>query len=347
MSPNEALVPPETAYYYPEWHWEPEEHGWIKSLLLFFDEIALLVPNFKSWEPAAQDPILTGPLIDMGLVRMIEPESFVDHEMTEELVSILMTFLGNGVFDNLPEVDSFPTLSRSRAGFPGYTTVAEEALRIFAEKGLARPSEDGWSIPMHPTVRTSYLTILAQLSRAHGRRWGLDLHPTTNELAAKRSLVQTLDLDGMPSQGRIVDFDLQNVSIDLDAVPLDELLDFRTAHGDQHRRYMANLRQFCREVSAIDDEVDRLRAFEDRAAELREASEALTSHAFKEFKRPKTIGGFALGLVGAGIPLVAGPIGAAVVVGAAASIAGAALALVPDKEDSTAYSYLFSAQRHF
>lgn len=68
-----ASAPPEVAYYYPEWHWRHDEHGWIKSLLLFFDEIALLVPDYKRFEPANLDPILAGALQDEGLLRIIEP----------------------------------------------------------------------------------------------------------------------------------------------------------------------------------------------------------------------------------------------------------------------------------
>ena len=57
-----TTVPPEVAYYYPEWHRRPDEHGWVKSLLLFFDEIALLVLDYKRFEPANLDPTLAGAL---------------------------------------------------------------------------------------------------------------------------------------------------------------------------------------------------------------------------------------------------------------------------------------------
>jgi hypothetical protein len=36
----EASAPSEIAYYYPEPYWHAKEGSWIKSLLLFFDEIA-------------------------------------------------------------------------------------------------------------------------------------------------------------------------------------------------------------------------------------------------------------------------------------------------------------------
>ena len=36
----------ETAYYYPAPYWVFEESDWVKSLLLFFDDIAILLPNY-------------------------------------------------------------------------------------------------------------------------------------------------------------------------------------------------------------------------------------------------------------------------------------------------------------
>lgn len=61
---------PEVAYYYPEWHWSPDAHGWVKSLLLFFDEIALLVPDYKRHQPADLDPEVAGVLQDAQLLRI-------------------------------------------------------------------------------------------------------------------------------------------------------------------------------------------------------------------------------------------------------------------------------------
>jgi hypothetical protein len=35
----------ELAYYYPEPYWLARESSWVKSLLLFFDGIAILLPE--------------------------------------------------------------------------------------------------------------------------------------------------------------------------------------------------------------------------------------------------------------------------------------------------------------
>jgi len=339
---NQPDLPPEVAYYYPEWHWRPDEHGWVKSLLLFFDEIALLVPDYKRREPANIDPEVAGALFDAGLLRIIEPEWFVDAEMTQSLAEAMVAIIEAGGFDQLSRSDDFAELSMSRAGYAGEREVADGVIGLLRERGLAVDTADGLSIPMHPTVRSTYLVLLAQLARRAGERRGLDLHPATNRPEAHDVVTRTLNLPSMPSRGRVIDFDLQTVSIDLEPVPLDEVLSFRAEHGDEHRRYMASLRTFCRELSQIDSAADRLRQLNDRRAELEAAAEALKRRSWKSFKQPKNAVSFGLGLVGAGITLAGGGLPAAGV-----TIGSQLLRLLPDRPQTTVYSYLFSARREF
>lgn len=336
-------LPPEVAYYYPEWHWRPDDHGWIKSLLLFFDQIALLVPDYKRFEPANRDPALAGALLDAGLLRIIEPERFVDADMTTSLAETMVTIIEAGAFDDLQRRDDFAELSMSRAGYVGEPEVAENVVRLLRDRNLARETVDGWSIPMHPSVRSTYLVLLAQLARRGGERWGLDLHPATNRPEAHDVLTRTLGLPPMPSRGRIVDFDLAVVSLDLGPVPLDEVLSFRTEHQAAHRKYMSNLRSFCRELGEIESEPDRLRLLEDRRAELQEAANDLKQRSWKAFRQPKNVGGFGLGLVGAGIGLATGGVPAA----AAAAVGAQLVRLLPDRAPESVYSYLFAARRQF
>ena len=331
---------PEVAYYYPEWHWHPDEHGGVKSLLLFFDEIALLVPDYKRHQPANMDPELAGALEDANLLRIIEPEWFVDAEMTGMLAEAMVAIIDAGAFDDLSPTEPFAELSMSRAGFAGEREVAERVVGLLSERGLAAETADGLSIPMHPSVRSTYLVLLAQLARRTGERRGLDLHPATNRPEAQQVLDRTLNLRPMPSRGRVVDFDLEAVSIDLGPVPLDEVLAYRADHQEEHRRYMSSLRSFCRELTLIETEADRERVLADRREELREAAEQLRRRSWKSFKQPKNYLSFGLGLVGAGVSASVGnPFGAAAGVGVALT------RLLPDKSDGSVYSYLFGAQR--
>jgi hypothetical protein len=262
--------------------------------------------------------------------------------MAIELTELMLDLIRAGAFGDLEPGDYLTTLSMSRAGVWGEPELAQHVIDLLEEQGLAAPTQDGLSIPMHPTVRATYLMLLAQLARSAGPRNGLDLHPVTNSSAAGHALASTLDLEGMPTRGRVIDFDLQSVSVNLDDVPLDEVLGFRSDHLAEHRRYMTDLRRFCRELSAMDDQVDRDRAFVDRSAELSEAAEALRSRAWKAFKKPKKAGLFSLGLLGAGMTVATGAVAPAAV-GAAAAILG----LIPERAEPTAYSYLFAAAREF
>jgi len=50
----------EVAFYYPGHLWHRPE--WIKTMLLFFDGVGLLIPEYKQGEPEMVDPVLAGPL---------------------------------------------------------------------------------------------------------------------------------------------------------------------------------------------------------------------------------------------------------------------------------------------
>ncbi len=80
--------------------------------------------------------------------------------------------------------------------------------------------------------------MLAQLARETGARQGLDLHPVTNGRGAGEGFRRLLELEVMPSRGQVVDFDLQVVALDLDDIPLDDVLQFKREADGAHRKYM-------------------------------------------------------------------------------------------------------------
>lgn len=49
---------PDVAYYYPAPYWMPHETDWIKSLLLFFDRVAILLPGYMYGRHRTADPTL-------------------------------------------------------------------------------------------------------------------------------------------------------------------------------------------------------------------------------------------------------------------------------------------------
>ncbi len=219
---------PDLAYYYPAPYWHINEIDRLKSLLLFFDGIAILLPRYMSGRESAADPVLAGPLREMGLLTVLEPETFVDQQVTEALITAVTELITGGAFDGLDHhKQAYHELSRSRMGWGADVELSDMIIEELIARGLARPSEDGVSVPLHPVVRTTFLVLLSQLARAAGRRAGLALHPATSSHRAVEDLVRVLSLPASPSAGHLVTLDLEAVGLDLASVPLDDILEFR------------------------------------------------------------------------------------------------------------------------
>lgn len=173
----------ELAYYYPEPYWLARESSWIKSLLLFFDGVAILLPSYMLGRELVADPSLAEPLMDRGLLRVLEPEWFVDEQLADRLADGMVELIAGGAFDH-GAGSSFAALSMSRMGFAELSTtrmgirhrgVFEMIHEELKTRGLALDSKDGVSIPLRPDVRLAYLMLLAQEARQAGRRHGYDL----------------------------------------------------------------------------------------------------------------------------------------------------------------------------
>jgi hypothetical protein len=335
---QERPVLPEVAFYYPGPLWRSGE--WIKNLLLFFDGIALLVPEYMKERPELVDPVIATPLRERGLLHVLEPERLIDQAASERLAEAMTNIIASDVLEPLKEdKTAFHELSFSRLGSFGDRGLADMILQELKARNFARDTEDGVSIPMHPMVRMLILVLLAQILRPYGERLGLDLSPATDHTRLVDVLVEVLSLPNTPSSGRVVSFDVTTVGVDLSLEPMEEILRYRDDHKDEYRRYSRAVRQFVRELSAM-NERDREGAFEDRARELEDIARGLRRTGRKAWKRWAS---FTLGMCGATWELVSGDvIGGAIMAGAAA--ASTQLGKGPE---AGAYSYLFSAPRGY
>ena len=243
----------DTAYYYPAPYWMQGEGDWIKSLLLFFDDVAILLPDYMRGRHRDADPSLAGPMEEQGLLRILEPKEWIDAEVAEKLADIMVELLAGGVFDGLPDARYFAELSQSRIGYGADAELAQFLVDELRERGLAKPSEDGVSIPLHPVVRTTILVILGQLAREAGDRRGMAVHPATDWPEAATDLLETLSRDRMPSCEGVVKLDLEPVTLDLSTIPLEDVLQLREDHREAHKAYMRSLRGFLVELGRISD----------------------------------------------------------------------------------------------
>jgi hypothetical protein len=331
---------PDLAYYYPETYWRGDETDAMKSLLLFFDGIAILLPQYMRGRETAADPVLAGPLQERGLLRILEPETFVDQEVTEALITAVTELVTTGAFDDLERPEyGYAELSRSRMGWDADVELSEMIIEELISRDLARPSEDGVSIPLHPTVRTTFLVLLSQLARDAGRRAGLGLHPATTSYRAMEDLIQVMSFHDTPSAGHVVAFDQEVVGLDLAAVPLDDILEFREHHGQAYRAYARNVRQQVIELGLLEPHEREARLL-DRREELAEQANDLRRTARRWWRTPS--GSFAIGAAGAAW-LAAGPLHDPI--GAILAFAGAALVAASGQQTATAYSYILDANR--
>src|SRR5260370_32864047 len=81
----------EIAFYYPGPMWRGSD--WIKTLILFFDGVALLLPNYMKGKPEFEDPAIALPLKDRGLLHILEPEKIVDKKATEKLSKMMVEII--------------------------------------------------------------------------------------------------------------------------------------------------------------------------------------------------------------------------------------------------------------
>ncbi len=334
----------DVAYCYPAPYWRMGEGGWVKSLLLFFDKVSILLPDYMYGRHHLADPVLAEPLEAQGLLEVLEPTHWIDRDMATKLAEAVSGLLANGVFDDLPRDVAFNELSQSRMGYRADVELAESLVKELQARGLARPSEDGVSVPLQPVVRTTILVILAQLARAGGHRQNLSVHPATNDRRALKSLLDTLSLERLPSRDRVIALDLEAVSFDLESVPLEDLLQFRAEHRPAHRAYMRDLRGFMVELADVGLPEEREALLLERRQELADAAHELQQSTRKALG--KNLPSWSLGIAGTAWSATAGdPIGTAL--GAAGLILDVLGVGAGNSDKVTAYSYLFQVESAF
>jgi hypothetical protein len=329
---------PEIAFYYPGIIWRHADV--IKNVLLFFDGIGLLVPEYMIERPEYIDPSLAIPLRQRGLLHTLKPEQLVDRPTTEVLATQMADIIHSGMLDDLAkEGGEFHELSMSRLGYAGDSHLAQMIFEELKARGLARETEDTVSIPMHHTVRNLVLVLLAQILRPRGESLGLELSPVTDLPQLVGSLTELLQHPSAPSAGHVVASDLLTVGVDLSTVPIDEVLSFRSEHLAEHRRYAAAVRSFVVELSQLSAN-QRERALVDRQVELDDLAAGLRQRHRKAWKQPASI---ALGAAGAVWTATTGdPFGA--LLAATSLLAGYER---KERELGGAFSFLFAAHKKF
>lgn len=328
-------VKPEFAYLFPE----PLalSGDFLKSTILLFDGATLLVPAYMADAPLHVNTEVTQPLHDQGLLTFMTPEEVVGPDAANALGDAVLQLLEADAFSGLPEAAINANLSLSRLGFSGDREIAHLVLSALQERGLAGKVEDGVSVPMHGVVRSTVLVLLSQLLSKQESNGPTEYLPVTDRLPLHELLASLLGLPLVPTVGSVYASDLTTIQLDLSQIPIDELLDFRSQHGEEYRRYRRDLHAAARGLRDLPTD-EQAKAMKDRSEELRDQMQHLDSLPEISWR---TAASLSLGLVGAAVALSAGqPISALLSV-----LTGIAGTEARQRANDETFGYLLAASR--
>lgn len=201
---------------------------------------------------------------------------------------------------------------------------------------LARASEDGFSIPLHPMIRSLILVLLAQILKEAGPRIGLDLCPATDTPQIQRALGELISSVAPAGPADVIEVDLAFVAPDLSAVPIDELLDFRSRHAADYQAYARSMREMVRELRNT-EAAERASILADRRSALDEAGNALKRGPLRDLA---TGGVMAVGLMAG----VAGVLEGSEMSGALGALTALGAGAAATRQPRDAFSYLFAVR---
>ncbi|WP_058041268.1 hypothetical protein [Streptomyces roseifaciens] len=339
----------ELMYYASDWTWPVEIEGQIKSMLLFFDGVALSLPT-DLLEGALQRSPLAQPLHEQGLLVNLAPEQHIRPETSEELTRSLLTLVEGTDWERVAPYWVAYEMRSSFHSSPQFTAASGAFLDAMHRRGLAIPIG-----PPHPShVELAHPVIRQLVLLAYCRALHHDLQQATDfslQPVAHATSPEALSNDyfSRPSHedyvwtraqhtGMIVDADLNEICPDLSDVPLDEVLDFRREHGKQFRSYAEGVRALVSTWQGLTD--DQVTAeLRERRARLKSEARDLLSVSQQAFLR--NTGTVTLGLSGAVWTALHG----GDLIGALLAATAAGAAITRPAPSVTAYSYLFAVKR--
>ena len=336
---------PDFAFYYPGQRFQ--NVGWIKNLICFFDGIAMLIPgDMPNYRDRHAEETVSA-LETRKLFRVIRPEEVVDQRATKALAKAFGKVIGSGRLDHLVKRgygnagrSAFESLAKAKLGLHSDHELADSIFQELRYRGLAYDLGEGIYIAVDKTVLVLILTLLAHILKPKGEGLGITLSPATDQKDVVAALHGILEPESAPpAASDVVSFDMNRVGVNLNRVPMDEVLDFRKENYGKHRDYILSVRKFARELS--------LMPLDEREAKFEQRQEVLKalSHDLRRIYRSSwnTRLPFALGLAGAAWAATQGdPIAGALTALAAVST------LIPDEPTEVeCYSYLISARQRF
>ena len=279
MEDNPTSDPVEYAYYSPDWIWPNNQSDLMKSMLLFFDRIALALPEKVPHKQSTRDLVLATPLAERGLLVNFDPARELDTRTAKSLAITLTQLVETVRFSHR----SHERMSAYHYGFAQAPATVNEFEKILQSRGLMnRVGHEGCrSTPCRETscdgcIRTSFESTTTESRNRSPSSYRF--HGTSNILAGyPRRLLYLWFQSTRPDEPRASRIrSLLDVGADLSDVPLDEVLAFRKQNGSRYIDYATDLRSFLT-MQALLSPTERRQAQLDRRLQFREQAAELVA----------------------------------------------------------------------
>jgi hypothetical protein len=317
---------------YPSgWIWPTDDFDFMKCLIPFFDGLAIFMPEELAEQVIDSDPYLARPLFELGYLRNIDPDISLDKDLSNRILEMVKRFVEDEHFPAVGARLRRTTRSAAHFGFLANPQEVLDFLKDMEHMGLASAiSKDGTFAAQSDVCKAIVENCFSALSQKL-QSSGIELVPVKQGTDSGYGLWRSAREYYTPG---IIELDLQEVGVDLRAVPLDEILDFSSRYRMQYQSYLRGIREMMRALRNAHDKSeiesikrDRLEAIEDQRAFLKRASRS-------EFRRQSL--SLLVGIAGSAWTLRTGD-----AVAAALAAAATAVGLAPSSQQPSAYSYLF------
>lgn len=299
--------------------------------MLFFDGIALALPSAKADRLIESSPVLAQPLAELGLLRNYDPN-----------ILLKPSPQSSNAVRHLREVDEIlaripENQNPSRKDLRKIRRIIEASSLSQAWTNYVRKIDLAWEKYGDTAANNQALAIAIVSILVRRNVVDVAIQPVIENANAEAFVAMMI---GSHDDGRakIVVGDLAQIGIDLSAIPLDEVLDFRSKYGSEYRRYASDVRKFILELSLM-NEADRHYALIDRRADLDDRAQQLRKIGRISFARQAISFGF--GAAGAAWTLVHGDAWGAAFAACAAS---AGLTRQNPEPIGAGYTYILRAK---
>jgi hypothetical protein len=315
---------------YPSgWIWPDGDFDFMKCLIPFFDGLAIFMPADHVEQVINSDPYLAGPLFELGYLRNIDPDITLDEDLSNIILEMVQRFVQDERFSKVGS-----GIRQRIVGHLGYKANPQTVLdfvRNLQSIGLAGTLSRDGTFAVQSDVCTAIVeNCFSALSRKM-RSSGIDLVPVKPETNSDHgNMWEIRD----PFFSNAIWLDLQEVGVDLRAVPLDEIIDFSSRYRAQYRAYLRGIREIARTLSNVEDEDEKKRVKRDRLEAIDDQRAFLQNASRTEFRRRSL--SLLVSVAGSAWTLRTGD-----EVAAALAAASAAVGLAPSPQHASEYSYLF------